>query len=210
MSDPGNSNGVTGPIRREITGVILAGGLGRRMGEQDKGLLPLEGRPLVVHVIDVLRPQVGRLIISANRNLDRYRALGLPVVEDMVGEFFGPLVGMASAMRDASSPLVLAVPCDAPSVPADLCARLYRQMRATGADISVAHDGTRMQPVFALLRRDLLSDLLEYLNKGGRKIDTWYAKHRLVLTDFSDRPDAFLNINTPQELIAAESAKGVG
>jgi molybdopterin-guanine dinucleotide biosynthesis protein A len=190
-----------------ITGVILAGGMGRRMGGQDKGLLPIDGRPLIAHVIDVLRPQVGPLLINANRNEDSYRELGYPVIKDRVGEFFGPLAGMASALQAANTPFLLTVPCDSPLVPVDLGARLYRRLTAADAQISVAHDGTRMQQVFTLLRRDLLPDLLDYLENGGRKVEAWYGKHRLAFTDFSDRPEAFLNINTPEELKRLEGVR---
>ncbi len=190
----------------DITGVILAGGMGRRMGGRDKGLLEVGGRPLIAHIIDILRPQVGSLVINANRNLDAYRALGLPVIQDMLGEFFGPLMGMASTLQESDTPYLLTAPCDSPRAPTDLCARLYRAMEAADAEVSVAHDGTRMQPVFALLRRELLPDLLGYLENGGRKIDTWYAGHRLALADFSDQPEAFVNVNTPEEWAVLRAA----
>jgi len=193
--------------KEQITGAILAGGKGRRIGGRDKGLLQIDGKPLIGHIIDIVRPQVGSLLINANRNIDTYRTFGHQVIPDMMGNFFGPLVGIASTMQHSDTPYLLSVPCDSPLVPADLCARLYRALKAADADISVAHDGTRLQPVFVLLRRELLPDLLHYLDKGGRKIDTWYAEHRLVVTDFSDRPDAFLNINTSEELRALEAAK---
>lgn len=187
------------PPRSEITGVVLAGGLGRRMGGNDKGLLEISGRPLITHIIDILRPQVGSVLINANRNLDGYRDFGFPVVQDVVGGFFGPLMGMASALQASDTPYLLTVPCDSPLLPVDLCVRLYRALTTANAEIGVAHDGARMQPVFALLRRELLQDLLVYLEQGGRKIDTWYAEHRFILVDFSDRTEAFLNINTPAE-----------
>lgn len=191
-----------GEPKADIAGVILAGGRGRRMGGRDKGLLPVDGRPLIAHIIDAILPQVGSLMISANRNLESYRAFAFPVVADDQGKYLGPLAGMASAMQSASTPYLLSVPCDSPLVPPDLCARLYIDLKKADADISVVHDGKRMQQVFALLRRGLLPDLLDYLGKGGRKIETWYGEHRLVLSDFSERPDAFLNINTSEELEA--------
>jgi molybdenum cofactor guanylyltransferase len=193
--------------KEEITGVILAGGKGRRVGGQDKGLLQVDGRPLISHIVDRIRPQVGSLVINANRNVDSYRAFGHPVVQDRMGEFLGPLAGMASAMQNSDTPYLLSVPCDSPLVPADLCVKLYRTLKAANADIGVAHDGTRMQSVFVLLRRELLPDLLHYLDKGGRKIDTWLREQRLALADFSDRPDAFLNVNTCDELRTLEAAK---
>jgi molybdenum cofactor guanylyltransferase len=190
--------------RQEITAVILAGGLARRMGGQDKGLITLNGRPMIEHVIAALTPQVGTLLINANRNLETYRGYGYPVIEDMMGDYFGPLVGMASGVQAAATPYLLTVPCDSPFVHPALAEILFRALEEDQAEISVAHDGTRMQPVFALLRRELLPDLLVYLKNGGRKIDTWYAQHRLTLVDFSNWPDTFLNINTADDRIDLE------
>ena len=190
--------------RQEITAVILAGGLARRMGGQDKGLMMLNGQPMIEHVIAALIPQVGTLLINANRNLETYRSYGYPVIEDMMGDYFGPLVGMASGVQAAATPYLLTVPCDSPLLHAALAEILFRALEADQAEISVAHDGTRMQPVFALLRRELLPDLLAYLKNGGRKIDTWYVQHRLALADFSDWPDTFLNINTTDDRIDLE------
>ena len=193
------------PPGHDITAVILAGGRSRRMGGTDKGLIRLQGRPLVDYIIDGLRPQAGHLIINANRNLERYREFGFPVVADMLGDYFGPLVGMATGMRAATTPFILAVPCDSPFVPVRLSETLRHAMEKEGAEISVAHDGTRMQPVCALLRCALLPDLLAYLDEGGRKIDSWYAGHRLVLADFSATPDVFLNMNTPADRLVIEN-----
>jgi len=188
----------------DITAVILAGGKARRMGGEDKGLIELHGRPLIDYIMAGLRPQAGYVIVNANRNLDRYREFGYPVVADMMGDFFGPLVGIASGMQAADTPLILAVPCDSPFVPAQLCDTLRHEMEKVDAEISVAHDGIRMQPVFALLRCELLPSLLAYLREGGRKIDTWYAQHRMALADFSAAPDVFLNMNTPSDRLVIE------
>ena len=188
----------------DTTAIILAGGKARRMGGEDKGLIELHGKPLLDYIIAGLRPQTGHVIVNANRNLDRYRAFGYPVIADVMGDFFGPLVGMATGMQEADTPYILAVPCDSPFVPAHLCDMLRHAMEMNDAEISVAHDGTRMQPVFALLRCELLPSLLCYLNEGGRKIDTWYAQHRLALADFSGSPDVFLNLNTPADRLVIE------
>ena len=188
----------TTPVQ-DITAVILAGGKARRMGGEDKGLIELHGRPLLDYIISGLQPQAGQLLVNANRNLERYRAFGYPVVEDIMGDYFGPLVGMATGMQACNTPYIMSVPCDSPFVPAGLTDTLYQALADTRADISVAHDGSRMQPVFALLRCELLPDLLSYLEGGGRKIDTWYAQHRLALSDFSALPDTFLNLNTPED-----------
>ena len=169
------------------------------MGGRDKGLLEIAGRPMIEHIIAALQPQAGRVLINANRNLQRYREYGLPVIPDLMGEFFGPLAGMASGMREAHTRFLLTVPCDSPLVPAALASLLHAALQDKRAKISTAHDGQRIQPVFALLCCDLLPDLLAYLESGGRKIDTWYARHPLALADFSRWPDAFLNINPPED-----------
>jgi len=188
----------------DITAVILAGGKARRMGGEDKGLIELHGRTLIDYIIAGVRPQVGHVLINANRNRDRYGAFGCPVVADIMGDYFGPLAGMASGMQASGTAYILTLPCDSPYVPASLAERLYRAMAAADAEISVAHDGVRLQPVFALLRCELLPGLLQYLEGGGRKIDTWYARQRLAFADFSDLPDTFLNLNSPADLPVIE------
>ena len=190
---------------QDISAVILAGGKARRMGGEDKGLIELQGRPLLDYIITALQPQVGDILVNANRNLDRYRAFGYPVIEDIMGDFFGPLVGMATGMQATDKPYLLTVPCDSPFVPAHLAATLYHAMSSEIAELSVAHDGERMQPVFALLNCKLLPSLLAYLDDGGRKIDTWYAQHRLALADFSAAPETFLNLNTTEDKAELES-----
>jgi molybdenum cofactor guanylyltransferase len=189
----------------DITAVILAGGKARRMDGEDKGLITLQGRPMIDYIISAMRPQAGDIIINANRNAEQYGAFGLPVVADMLGDYFGPLVGMATGMHTTDKPYIVTVPCDSPFIPGTLVETLYRALEDQQADISVAHDGARMQPVFALLRCELLPGLLAYLDEGGRKIDTWYDRHRLALADFSGSPDTFMNLNTPEDRIALES-----
>lgn len=183
----------------DITAVILAGGKARRMGGEDKGLIELGGRSLIEYIIAALRPQVDSIIINANRHHDAYAGYGLPVVADMLSDYLGPLVGMASGMQATDRPWIVTVPCDSPFIPADLVATLSSTLARQQADICVAHDGERMQPVFAMLRCDLLPDLLGYLEDGGRKIDLWYATHRLAIADFSGSADTFLNLNSPED-----------
>jgi molybdopterin-guanine dinucleotide biosynthesis protein A len=187
------------------TGVILAGGRATRMGGRDKGLLPLAGKPMVEWVMAALKPQVADIIINANRNLDAYAAYGYRVVSDRLHGFCGPLAGIASSMESASTPYIVTTPCDSPLVPLDLAYRLYQALHINRAEISVAHNGERLQPVFALLTCTLSSSLLSYLEAGERKIDTWYSRHKLAIVDFSDSADAFININTPVEIQAIES-----
>ncbi len=189
----------------QITGVVLAGGRGRRMGGQDKGLVKIDGRATISYVVAALRPQVGAVLVNANRNRAEYRRLcGCAVVADRVGDFAGPLAGMASALEAADTELVLAAPCDSPFVAPDLARRLHGALQDARAELSVAHDGQRLQPVFALLGRALLPSLLAFLDAGERKIDLWYARHRMATADFSDRPELFLNANTPQQRAALE------
>ena len=189
----------------DITAVILAGGKARRMDGEDKGLIKLHGKPMVEYIISALQPQAGNIIINANRNPEQYAAYGLPVIADMLGDYLGPLVGMATGMDATDKPYIVTAPCDSPFIPETLVETLYRSLNENQADISVAHDGVRMQPVFALLRCELLPGLLAYLNEGGRKIDSWYSQHRLARADFSDSPDTFLNLNTPEDKVVLES-----
>jgi len=197
--------------RQIITGLVLAGGRATRMGGMDKGLVNLAGRPMVAWVLDCLLEQVDELIINANRNQDIYRAMGHQVVSDRCGDFQGPLAGMASGMAAAGSQWLLTAPCDSPLLSPLLAERLW-QACAGGSDIAVAHDGQRLQPVFALLRCSLLGSLQAYLDAGGRKIDGWYAEHAMQAVDFSDCMDTFLNINEPadREQLEARLAEGGG
>ena len=184
--------------RHDITGVVLAGGRARRMGGEDKGLIRVNGEAMVVHAIRGLEPQVGTLLINANRNQQRYAELGgCHVVADSDGDYAGPLAGMASAMQRATTRYILTVPCDSPLLAANLGEQLFSALHAADADISVAHDGIRLQPVFALLDCALRTSIVDYLVSGGRKIDAWYAEQRLAIGDLESHPDMFLNINTP-------------
>ena len=187
-----------------ITGVILAGGEARRMGGGDKGLVALCGKPLIEHVLAALSPQVDTIIINANRNRERYAAYGYPVVADSRKGFQGPLAGMLSCLEEAETEFMVTVPCDSPLLPDDLVARLFRQLSEEQAEISVAHNGDRMQPVFALMAANLASSMQAFLDGGERKIDRWFEGHRLALTDFSDGPERFRNINNPAELAQME------
>jgi molybdopterin-guanine dinucleotide biosynthesis protein A len=193
-------------IREQVTGVILAGGRATRMGGTDKGLVPINGRPMVAWVIDILGPQVSEVLVNANRNHDQYGEFGRRVVDDGDAEFRGPLAGMASGMRAARTPWIAVVPCDSPLIHEGLVARLYQAATASGSHIAAAHDGERLQPVFALLARDLLDDLTGYLDDGERKIDRWYARHRFERVDCSDMAESFVNINAPEDRRLLEAA----
>ena len=186
-----------------VTGIVLAGGMGRRMGGVDKGLVELDGRPMVAHVLARLAPQVGAVLINANQNAERYAAFGVPVVADAVGGFAGPLAGLHAGMSAATTPFVATVPCDSPFLPMDLVARLGNRLAASDAQLAVARTFDQPHPVFALVRRDVLPHLAAFLDGGGRKIDAWYATLRVVDVAFDDCADAFRNINTADELAAA-------
>ena len=190
--------------RDEITGLILAGGLGRRMGGADKGLQVLRGRAMIEWVIDRLRLQVGTLLINANQNLETYRSFGLPVVEDEIGGYCGPLAGLHAGLRRCATPWLVTSPCDSPFLPMDLVERLGAAATASGAELAVAKTGGRTHPVFALARRRVLDSLAQYLGAGGRKIDAWYAALPVAEVAFDDEADAFANINTRDELRAAD------
>ncbi len=181
-----------------ITGIVLAGGLGRRMGGVDKGLQPLHGRAMVEHVLARLVPQVAEVVINANQNAGRYEAFGHRVVGDEVSGFAGPLAGLHAGLKAASQPFVLTVPCDSPFLPTDLAARLSAALQ--GNDVAVARTGEQVHPVFALVRRAVLPNLEAFLRGGGRKIDAWYGALAFVEVGFDDEPDAFRNINTLEEL----------
>lgn len=186
--------------KQDITGVVLAGGRARRMGGEDKGLIEVGGEAMVVHALRALTPQVGAVLINANRNQQRYAELGgCEVVADRDGDYAGPLAGMASAMQRAGSRYILTVPCDSPLLADHLGQRLFDALLTGDAEISVAHDGRRLQPVFALMECALEQSIVDYLAAGGRKIDSWYDARRVALADFSDYPDMFLNINTPAD-----------
>ena len=184
----------------EVTGLILAGGQGRRMGGIDKGLQPFRGRPMVEWVVERLAPQVGALLINCNQNLDAYARLGHGVVPDRIGGFAGPLAGLHAGLGEARTPLVATAPCDSPFLPPDLVSRLRAALEAQQAQLAVARTGTQPHPVFSLCRRDLLDHLSEYLAGGGRKIDAWYAALRVAEVAFDDEVEAFANINTREEL----------
>ncbi|MBB3331050.1 molybdopterin-guanine dinucleotide biosynthesis protein A [Halomonas campaniensis] len=190
----------------ELTGMILAGGQGRRMGGRDKGLVTFAGRPLVAHVRQRLEGRVREVLINANRHLDDYRPLADRVIVDAETGYQGPLMGIYSGLRAATTPWLLVVPCDTPALPADLVERLVAGLG--DGDIAVADDGERLHPVVALIRTSLADDLAAALAAGERKIDRWYARHAWRRVDVSDCPEAFANLNTDDEKRRLETALG--
>jgi molybdenum cofactor guanylyltransferase len=196
-----------------ITGVILAGGRGSRMGGVDKGLQNFNGMPLALATLLRLSPQVGEVMINANRNLGAYEAFGVPVWPDVLADYAGPLAGFLTAMENCGTPWLVTVPCDTPLFPQDLVERLARAAQAQGAAIAMAaareEDGQlRTQPVFCLLRVELLESLVKFTQEGGRKIDAWTGRHATAIVPFDqagDDPRAFFNANTMAELHRLEN-----
>jgi molybdopterin-guanine dinucleotide biosynthesis protein A len=192
-----------------VTGLILAGGKGSRMGGVDKGLQAFRGKRLVDHVYERLAPQVGGVIINANQNQEVYRTFGVRVVSDALreneGGFAGPLAGFHAGLSVSKRPFLASVPCDSPFLPEDLVARLYARIDETGAELAVAKTGDQPHPVFSLMRRGVLDHLSDFLKEGGRKIDAWYATLNVVEVAFDDEAEAFSNINTRDELQSWEN-----
>ena len=193
-----------------ITGVILAGGRGTRMGGVDKGLKRLRGRPMVEWVVERFAPQVDEVLINANQNLDAYAAFGYRVIPDDIGGYAGPLAGLHRGMSEAAHDLVATVPCDSPFLPADLVSRLNAALLARQADLAVAKTGDQPHPVFCLCRKSALPGLTAFLGAGGRKIDAWYSRMSVVEVLFDDQAAAFSNINTEDELRAHDSGATPG
>jgi molybdenum cofactor guanylyltransferase len=199
---------------KDITGLILAGGRGSRMGGVDKGLQNHGGIALALHALLRLQPQVGPVLVNANRNLSAYESMGVPVWPDPIGDFPGPLAGWLAGLEHCETPYLLTVPCDTPNFPTDLALRLAQALAAEGADMAMAatlEDGqVQLQPVFCLLKASLIESLVAYLESGQRKIDQWTAGHKCTTVVFEDA-FAFFNANTPEELRSlARPAGGPG
>jgi molybdopterin-guanine dinucleotide biosynthesis protein A len=186
-----------------VTGVILAGGRGRRMDGRDKGLARLSGRPLIEHMITALRPQTCDLVIIANRNLSSYRRYGYPVAADSLQGYLGPLAGMLTGLQQAATEWVLVVPCDVPDLPADLVRRMMAAIGSSSAEICIAHDGLRSHPVIALIHRGLEASLRDYVLAGNRRVEDWVMSRKVVIADFSDIGGAFRNLNREDDLANA-------
>lgn len=191
-------------MQSSVTGLILAGGKGSRMGGVDKGLQAFRGKRLVDHVYERFAPQVGGVIINANQNHEEYKTFGVRVVSDAIGGFAGPLAGFHAGLSISKRPFLASVPCDSPFLPADLIERLYQRIDESGAELAVAKTGDQPHPVFSLMRRGVLDHLAEFLKGGGRKIDAWYATLNVVEVAFDDEAEAFSNFNTLEELSANE------
>lgn len=187
-----------------VGAVVLAGGLARRMEGQDKGLIELHGRPMASWVIQAIEPMVHRLVINANRNESLYAALGAPVVADAMEGHLGPLAGLSAGIQALGTDYVFMCPCDSPFIEPDLVNRLGTELVAQEADIAVAHDGERLQPVFSLVAASTSESLLSFLESGERKIDKWYAMQKMIEVDAHQHQLSFRNINTEEERLLAE------
>lgn len=185
--------------REQVTGLILAGGRGSRMGGVDKGLQNFRGLPLAMHAMLRLAPQVGEVMINANRNLGAYESFGAPVWPDALPDFAGPLAGFLAGLERCETPYLVTVPCDTPLFPSDLVARLGAALLAAGADIAMPHTGDQVQPVFCLMRTSVMESLVRFTQEGGRKIDSWTAQLACAEVPFEDE-SAFFNANTLEEL----------
>jgi molybdopterin-guanine dinucleotide biosynthesis protein A len=198
----------------DVTGVILAGGRGSRMGGADKGLQNFRGMPMAMFTLLRLAPQVAEPMINANRNLAAYESFGVPVWPDGLADYAGPLAGFLTGLEHCETEYMVTVPCDTPLFPQDLVARLAEALEREGAEIAMAQareeDGQlRAQPVFSLMGRELMDSLVRFTQGGGRKIDAWTAQHRTVLVPFDragDDPAAFANANTLAELHRLEQS----
>jgi molybdopterin-guanine dinucleotide biosynthesis protein A len=183
-----------------ITTVILAGGAARRMGGEDKGLTQLNDQAMIGHVIERIARQSSALLINCNRSQQQYAVFGYPLIEDTITGGLGPLAGVLSALETSDSDYILSVPCDTPLLPMDLVARMLQTIVQEQAEACTVSDGERLHPVVLLVKRSVLPGLRDYLTDGGRKVHDWFYSVAHCSADFSDQPEAFININTPQQL----------
>ena len=183
-----------------ISAIILSGGRATRMGGVDKGLIPLQNKPLIQHVISRLQPQTNEILINANREIAQYVAFGFKVLQDENQDFAGPLAGILLGLKHAKHELVLSVPCDSPLLPLDLVARLYNGMDVSRMDIAVASSDGNAHPVFCLMKKSVLPSLIDFLDAGERKVSAWQKSQQYCEVNFSDSANAFTNLNTLEEL----------
>jgi molybdopterin-guanine dinucleotide biosynthesis protein A len=187
-----------------ISAIILSGGRATRMNGADKGLVALQQKPLIQHVIKRLTPQVDEILINANREIEQYQAFGYTVLLDEVEDFLGPLAGLSLGLQHAKYDYVLTVPCDSPLLPLDLAKRLMTALLEHDADIAVASSEDNTHPVFSLCKKSVLPSLTAYLEQGERRVSTWQKSQKYIEVDFSDCNEAFTNLNTFEDLTALE------
>lgn len=187
-----------------ISGLIIAGGLATRMGGIDKGLVLMQQKPLIQHVINHLASQVDEIIINANREITQYQVMGYPVLQDETADFIGPLAGFNLGLKHAKYDYLLTVPCDSPLLPLDLGERLLSNVLNHNADIAVATSNGDAHPIFCLCKKSVLLSLTSYLQQGGRKVSAWQQSLNYIEVDFTDNTEAFINLNTFEDLAALE------
>ncbi|AEG00171.1 molybdenum cofactor guanylyltransferase MobA [Methylomonas methanica] len=195
--------------QNKVSGVVLAGGMARRMQQQDKGLVMFNRRPLISYALAAMQPVTDELFISANRNRGRYELFGFPVISDSNANFEGPLAGILAAMQAARYSVLLVMPCDSPFFTGRHLQQLLDGLGESN-DIAVAFDGERLHPVFVALKTHLQTDLQAYLQHGERKLQTWLLRHHTIKVDLSRATDIFTNINTPTDLQTLENNVGNG
>ncbi len=184
--------------KNNVTAVILSGGRSSRMQGKDKGLILLNNKPLISYVIDVINDKAGRLLISANRNIDEYQQYGEVITDELV-YFQGPLAGISTALSKTNTTYLLILPCDSPMVNKTVIDRLIDEMDRADVDICVADDGLRIHPTIALIKTNLKNNLLAFLESGERKLGLWIEQNNFQKVDFSDQPKVFINLNNPQD-----------
>ena len=183
-----------------ISAIILSGGRATRMNGVDKGLVLLQNKPLITHVVERLKPQVGEILINANREIAQYQTFGLKVLQDETDEFLGPLAGILLGLKHAKNEFVLSAPCDSPLLPADLAQRLLDDMLESRMDIAVASSYSNAHPVFCLMKKNVLPSLIAFLEAGERRVSAWQKSLNYIEVDFSDNADGFINLNTFDDL----------
>jgi molybdopterin-guanine dinucleotide biosynthesis protein A len=192
-----------------ISAIILSGGRATRMGGVDKGLVTLQNKPLIQHVVERLKPQVDEIFINANREIETYLTFGYRVLQDkgdeFLGTYIGPLAGFNIGLQHAKYEYVLTVPCDSPLLPLDLTKRLFNGMTKASADVAVASSDKNTHPVFCLMKKSVLPSLIEFLEAGERKVSAWQKSLSYIEVDFSDESDGFINLNTFDDLKTLES-----
>lgn len=186
--------------KSDITAVILSGGQGLRMGRQDKGLMFFNNKPMIAHMVDVVEFEVARLLISANRNIEKYQQYS-EVVSDDLSDFQGPLAGIAKAISVTKTPYLLVLPCDSPLITQAIIQRLVTAMNKNNVDICVADDGTRIHPTIAIIKVKVQNNLLDFLESGNRKLSLWVQKNNFAKVDFSDYPEMLSNFNNPKNFV---------
>ena len=184
----------------KVSGVVLAGGLARRMNKRDKGLVPFNNKAMITYALQAMAPVVGELFINANRNIEQYQQFDYPVISDATDDFIGPLAGVYAALNVCHHDVLLVIPCDSPFITAEGLLMLLDEREHRQAEIAVAFDGERIHPVFMAIKKSLKDSLQNYLAQGERKIDRWFEQHNWVKVDFSANPEYFSNINTLEQL----------